>query len=209
MTRYGFTAYNERRAAIALHRGRTIADLYQQGMPQHDIAKRLHIGQTTVSTWVKRLGVSRSARAGLDRATTDARAIAMASRYLDGRTLNEVAAEFGITAAGVHYQLKRLGVVCRHPMKPRTFPVFDAFMLLLQGETPSEVTAKLGCKQPSIYGCLRARDLRLHDIPRYADVLSFGPEALEAFRAALMDDGLSFPDAYEIALEYQPQRRAA
>lgn len=133
----------------------------------------------------------------------------MAKRYRDGLTLKQVASEFGVSFVYVHQLLIAIDEPRRRSRMPNPFPYRDYIRRLLSGEGSADIARTLGIRRTALSGRLARRGIRVGDVHLYRGVLAMSDEVCAILDEAMEDDGLSFPDAYEIAMEYQPQRRAA
>lgn len=190
-------------------RGHAMAARYAEGFTLKAVAHEFGTSPSNVSDWVRKLGLSRAPHFGLTHAAAAERGRAMAARYREGLSLRAVATEFGVSFPTVLRQIRRAGEDLRTRGRPMVFKPYDVLVRLLHGEKRGTIERTLGMTQNTIYTCLRVRDFSIDDLPRYRCVLDMPPDALAAFRAALEEDGLSYPDALEVAEEYQPSRRAA
>lgn len=137
------------------------------------------------------------------------RSYRMADDYRAGMTLQQVGDKYGVTESAVHHRLKKIGVRMRKGGKPRSFPTLDIVIRLLQGETAKSIAAERGCTRVNLWQRLYVRGIRSRDLPQWRAVLDMDDRALDVLRMALDDDGLLMEDAFDLAMEYRTQRRAA
>lgn len=188
---------------------KAMLELYQQGATQKQIAAEFGVSTGCVSEWICRQGGSRSKNKGVTCIDTARSGHEIAKLYRRGLSVSQIAKRVGRTAATVHSRLVRMGVERRRVGIARTFPAFEVLVLLLKGLKAGEAAERLGVQKHSVFRCLYYRGFTYRELENYRPILAMDEAVIEVFRAALMDDGLSFPDAYEIAQEYAPQRRAA
>lgn len=91
----------------------------------------------------------------------------------------------------------------------RAFPTLDVVTRLLKGESMAAIAADLGMTRQLLWHRLDKRGIRLSDLERFRPLLHLVPEASAQLEAAMAEDGLLFVDAFDIAMEYQPRRKAA
>lgn len=86
---------------------RTLKELYQAGLNDYEVAKRMHLGRTRLRLWRKKHGIlSQTNKKGLDLAFC----LDVAKCLEEGKTLEEVAKSSGVVRSSISRVFKRYGL---------------------------------------------------------------------------------------------------